>query len=349
MRRRKTVAFLPNHPAQIWLLRPVAEGVAEFADTAWFLRDKDVSVQLARAFGLPYTLLSTARKGMLGNAVELTLNTFRALWHTQRRNVDLWITKYGAGNVAAHLLHRKSLAFNDDDADVVPFIAHTSYPFADAVLATAVTRMGRYDRKTLRFPGCFELCYLHPTRFTPDRATLAAAELDQGTPYAIVRLSALQAHHDRGIRGVSERLIRRLIELTHGRMRIYISSEKPLAPEFEHLRFPIAPEHIHHALAFAEFFVGDSQTMTAEAAVLGTPAFRINDFVGRLSYIEQLERRGLAFGYKPDQEPRLLAELSAHLEDPDGPAKIARRRAAFLAESIDPVPWMVSQIRAYVA
>jgi predicted glycosyltransferase len=46
-------------------------------------------------------------------------------------------------------------------------------------------------------------------------------------------------------------------------------------------------------------YIGDSQTMTAEAAVLGTPAIRFNDFVGELSYLEELEYTfDLTYGIK---------------------------------------------------
>jgi len=39
-------------------------------------------------------------------------------------------------------------------------------------------------------------------------------------------------------------------------------------------------EAIHDLLAFADCYVGDSQTMATEAAVLGTPAVRTSAFVG---------------------------------------------------------------------
>ena len=49
-------------------------------------------------------------------------------------------------------------------------------------------------------------------------------------------------------------------------------TDMPAALERYRLRVP--PEQAHHVLAGARFFLGDSQTMTAEAAVLGVPAFR---------------------------------------------------------------------------
>ena len=46
---------------------------------------------------------------------------------------------------------------------------------------------------------------------------------------------------------------------------------------------------MHHVMAFASLYVGDSQTMAAEAGVLGVPFVRFNDFVGRIGYLRELE------------------------------------------------------------
>ena len=42
-------------------------------------------------------------------------------------------------------------------------------------------------------------------------------------------------------------------------------------------------------MAFASLYIGDSQTMAAEAGVLGVPFVRFNDFVGRIGYLKELE------------------------------------------------------------
>jgi len=341
----KTVAFLTAHPAQIRVLRPVAEAVAEFARVKWVLRDKDCSVALADAFGLDYVMMSKASSGLLGNALEMGANLFRCLRVANRDGIDLWVTKYGCGNMAARLTGKRSLSFNDDDVDLVPLCAWTSYPFADMVLVTQFTRMGRFERKAVRFAGLTELFYLHPARFTADKSVRQELGLSEVERYAIVRLSALQAHHDRGIRGVSHEFLQRLIKLTKGRMRLFVSSEKPLHKDLERLRYPIPAERILHALAFADFFLGDSQTMTSEAAVLGTPAFRINDFVGRISYLEDLEDYKLAFGFRPGQEDELVAELENLLNTPNHKVLFAKRRDKLLKDKIDPVPWLTHVIR----
>ena len=42
-------------------------------------------------------------------------------------------------------------------------------------------------------------------------------------------------------------------------------------------------------MVFSSLYFGDSQTMAAEAWVLGVPFVRFNDFVGRTGYLRELE------------------------------------------------------------
>ena len=46
---------------------------------------------------------------------------------------------------------------------------------------------------------------------------------------------------------------------------------------------------MHHVMAFASLYIGDSQTMAAEAGFLGVPFVRFNDFVGSIGYLRELE------------------------------------------------------------
>jgi predicted glycosyltransferase len=334
------------------MLRPVADAIRDVANVKWLLRDKDCTLALADALELPYTVLSRAARGLVGNALELAANTWRTWRFSRRHHVHLWVTKYGAANLGGLLAGCGSISFNDDDADVVPLVAWTSYPFARCVLVTSVTRMGRFERRAIRYAGYHELFYLHPRRFTPDPAIRGELGLAGEEPYALMRLSSLQAHHDVGETGVQRHLVRSVIQLAAAQnppIHVFISSEKPIDREFEPFRFPIAPVRMHHALAGAEFIVGDSQTMTAEAAVLGTPAFRLSSFVGRISYIEDLQDYGLAFGFQPGAEQALLDTLASTLALDSRRAVFAERRQKMLAEKVDPVPFAADLIRTVLA
>lgn len=340
------IALYPSHPSQLWMLKPVADELAKDNDVVWFLRDKDVTLELADSMGIKYTTLSVASTGLIGNGLEMAVNFLRCIRHTLGEKIDVWVTKYGAGNLAARLCLRKSLAFNDDDVEIVPLIAATSYTFANAVLVPSITRMGRYEKKALRYEGRHELFYLHPNRFMPDSSIYELLGIPGEQRFAIVRLSALKAHHDIGVRGISARLLRDVIAICGDKIRIFITSEAPIDGEFEEYRLPIPALRIFDALYFAEFLVADSQTMSAEAATLGTASFRISDFVGKLSSLDELERYELSFGFKPDDYKRAAKSISDAVRDPNFKAETRRKLAKYLDDKIDPVPWFVDQVRS---
>jgi predicted glycosyltransferase len=247
------------------------------------------------------------------------------------------------------VLRCRSAILNDDDAAAVPLFRWLAYPLASAIVTPTALAHEHWGPRHLLYPSYHALFYLHPDRFRPDPSVRGDLGIADAQPYAIVRLSALEAHHDRGVKGVSPAFLRAMVDGVGRRIRVFVSSEKPLAPEFEPLRIALRPERIHHALAGAAFFLGDSQTMTAEAAVLGTPAFRINDFVGRISYLRELEEYGLAFGFRPIEEKAALLALERVLALPDRAAVFAARRGKLLAEKIDPVPWFVDAMETLVA
>lgn len=107
--------------------------------------------------------------------------------------------------------------------------------------------------------------------------------------FTVLRFASLNAHHDSGIKGINTEIAQRLVDILKPHGRIYITSERPLKPQFEQYRIRINPLDMHHVMAFASLYIGDSQTMAAEAGVLGVPFVRFNDFVGRIGYLRELE------------------------------------------------------------
>jgi uncharacterized protein len=340
----KKIGFFPAHPSQFWIMKALYESTPKHFEIHWYIREKDITRNLIDEFGIPYTMVSHAGTGLLGNAVEMLGNIRKFISFSKHHSIDLWLSKYGAVNIAAWLTHRKNLSFNDDDADIVPFIALTSYPFAEAVLCTDWTRMGRYEKRARRYHSFHELFYLHPKRFIPDLGSaIRHLKLNSYTPYAIVRLSSLTAHHDRKIKGVSDYLLCSLIERLQTQYTIFISSERPLKPEFEKYRLPISPIHIHNILAHASIIIGDSQTMVAEAAVLGIPGLRISTFAGQIGYLDELERRGLCVSISPENDGKILHELDILMSK--NKADMIRKRLRLLEETVDPVDFFWTQMK----
>ena len=328
--KKKTVALYPNHPSQLWVLKSLAEKLTDDYNIIWFLREKDIAVPLAERLGIPFRIISKGSKGLIGNLVEYITTALQCLAITKKEKIDLWITKNGASHLAARILGRKSISFTDDDIDIIPLLAYSSFPFTNLIIAPESTSMGRWTNKTRRIPGNFEMFYLHPKRFNPDSSIFSELNLANNERFAIIRLVSLTAHHDLGAKGLTEDLISKVITLSKKyRVKIFITSEKPLEPHLEPYRLQIPLHRIHHALYYATYFLGDSQTMTTEAALLGTPAFRMNSFVGKINMMNELEKKEISFGFKPGDEEALLKKLKQTIGAKDQKKKMRERLFSF--------------------
>jgi hypothetical protein len=129
---------------------------------------------------------------------------------------------------------------------------------------------------------------------------------------------------------------------------VYISAERKLPAEFEDLKLKIKSSQLLNFMVDVDLYIGDSQTMAAEAAVLGTPSIRFNDFVGKLGYLEELEHKyGLTFGIKTSEPEKLLQKVDELLAIPDLKEEWQRRREKMLSEKIDVTGFMVWFIENY--
>lgn len=339
------IAFFPAHPAQFWMMKALYDNAPDGIEIIWFARDKDVLTNLLDEFGFEYILLSQAGTGIIKNAIELVSNTAKCLYYQRKYKIDIWLTKYSAGNIAAWLYGKRNISFNDDDEDVVPFIAYSSYPFANKVLVTNWTRMQRFKKKAVYYPSFHELFYLHPNRFCLNHTLLNKYCHTKKRGFAFIRLSSLQAHHDLNVKGLSDSQLLEIIELLEKKFNldIVISSEKKLSNNsLSKFCYFFPTSDVHHILASARLLIGDSQTMAAEAALSGTPAIVISSLVNRLGYINQLQSKQLIYGLKPEnskQIPQLVyqvmsQDINIHKEKLD----------SLLCEVTDPVPFFWQEI-----
>ena len=345
------IAIYLGHPAHFHLFKYAVKVWGHSHGVIVTYNSKDVLVDLVRSWDEDVTIidLKSERRGngALSLAGQFVRKEFRLLSALRKQRPDIIL---GTSIIVAHvgkLLGIPSVIFNEDDFDVIAASARIGYPFATHIVAPRCCRTGRWSHKVVAYDGYHELAYLGPRHFTPNPGTVD--KLGNGTdPYFIVRFASLTAHHDFGRRGIGTDLARRLVNVLAASGQVYITSERPLEPEFEPHRLKLNPSDIHHALAFADLYVGDSQTMAAEAAVLGTPSLRFNDFVGRLSYLDELEARyGLTFGIRRTQPDRLLDTVKELLSKPNLKSEWRRRQRRMLKETIDVSAFMVWLIDSY--
>ena len=339
-----------GHPAHFYNYKNVIPKLeSDGHEVEILIKKKDVLEELLNNAGIPYhNILKEGRKdskiGILWGTIKRAwrLNTFCSKFHpdilTGTSVENSWIGK---------IRHIPVININEDDADVVPKYAKTSYPWADEILTPIVCDNGKWNDKSIKYSGYHELAYLHPSNFTPDRAVVEKY-FDTNSPYFLIRFAKLKAHHDSGIKGIDTDIAQHLIDLLSPHGRVFISSERPLEPQFEPYRIHIKPIDMHHVMAFADLYLGDSQTMAAEAGVLGVPFIRFNDFVGRIGYLRELEDvYQLGFGIKTNEVDKLYEAVNSLLSMPDRKAIFQERRNRMLSEKIDFAQFLTWFIESY--
>jgi hypothetical protein len=239
------------------------------------------------------------KDGKFGIIYSLIKRNLRLFSFCLKHRPDILIGSAVEVTHVGTLLHIPSICVTEDDFDVVPQFSKLGFPFAKHVLAPRVCKTGKWSYKTISYEGYHELAYLHPDHFTPDKS-IVNKYFPADQVYFILRFSKLNAYHDTGIRGINDEIAAKIISLLVPFGKVYITSEREFSSEFEPYRIDINPVDMHHVLAFARIYIGDSQTMAAEAGVLGVPFIRFNDFVGRIGYLNELEDvYNLGYGIKP--------------------------------------------------
>lgn len=322
-----------SHPAHVHFFRPVAQAlIADGVKIHLVARDKDVTRRLLEASGLPFELLPMSRAGggRFAMAAELLRRSLALRRRIRRLGVSVLLTRNPSGTIAAFMTSATSV-FDTDDGRSVGIHYWLARPFAD-IITSSVHDPEQHGRRHRRYRALKAHMFLHPSRFRPDshvqRAYLASDER-----YCVVRFSAHNASHDRRIQGITPEgrsaILDRLRKF--GPVLVSIEGEELRLERGATERILVAPEHFHDLLANASLFVGDSQSVAAEAAVLGIPALRLSGFTHRTFYLTNLENAGLIRNFSPGEEDALLVELERHL----GTEVSARQRSAAAAAELN--------------
>ena len=276
-----------THPAHVHFFRPAMRIWQEKGcELIVVARDKDVTLELLDHYGFDYTVLSKARSGLAGLALELVEHEGRLLKLIRREKPDVLLEVAGTFIVhAAALTRTPALVFYDTEHAALSNAI--TYPFATKIITPASYR-GDLGRKHVRYNGYQELAYLHPKYFRPDPSVLDELGLAESEKYTLIRLVSWDASHDRGQKGITVDFGRQLVDRLLKYGRVFISAEGALPAEFEPYRLRLPAYRMHDALAFAHLYIGEGATMASEAAILGTPAIYINTL--SLGYIEEQER-----------------------------------------------------------
>ena len=331
-----------GHPAQYHFFKNIVKNLQKDHQVRYLIKTKEVLEPLLIGDKVEYkNILPEGRKstkiGVIWGLFKRELKVFEEALRF-RPNLML-----GTDPSIAHIgkiLRVPTLTVLEDDAHIIHDLAKITFPFSTYIVAPDSCDCGKWNSKKISYAGYMKLAYLHPNHFK---------YLSNGNKkIALIRLSNLEAFHDTGIKGFDEDVLTQIIQLLSGQFKVLLSSEKPMGPYFDEYLLKIHPNEIHNVMCKAAVLISDSQSMTMEAAMLGVPSIRYNDFAGRIGVLEELEHKyQLTYGLKPGNPEKLYQTLKRLIAIPDMAGEFQKRRMKMLKDKIDVTMFFTWLIQNY--
>lgn len=288
------VLFTIQHPADVHLFRRTIKRLEEEGDTVKTVaRENDINIDLLEAYDIEYESLAGEPQGLFSLPFVQFKYELGILNAVRKFDPDVLVGMCEPGLAhAGTITNTRSIVFTDTEHATLQ--NKLTFPFVDRIY-TPECYEDYLGEKQVRYPGYHELAYLHPDGFEPDESVLEEAGVETNERIVILRLVSWDAAHDIGSSGLNN-IVDAVESLEAVGATVLITAEGKLPAEIEDRQISIAPSRIHHLMYYADLFVGESATMIAESAVLGTPAVYISSI--ELGYLNELEQRyGLVFNY----------------------------------------------------
>ncbi len=345
------IAIFINTPAQLHFYRNIAKGLEERGNEVRLLfRKYGETEELIRELGYDATIFSYRANSKYGKILALPFDVMRAYKYLKDFRPDV-VTGFGVYDAYTSLLLRSGcVVFNDSEPRVNPLSYSIQFklfmPFVDALLTPASFRDG-LGRKHLRVNSYKELAYLHPNYYTPRNDVLEVLGVE-GEDYAVLRFNAFDAVHDAGIGGFSAEDKVRLVRELEKHVRVFVSPEGRISRKLEKYVLPTPKSRIHDVLYYAKLLIGDTGTMTTEAALLGTPAILVDDrafIVG--NFIELQEKYHLIYRFKTKHINNAIKKAVELVQVPNLKREWSKKRKRLLKDKIDITSFMVWFLENY--
>ncbi len=343
------ILFYLHHPSQFLLLRYTILKLRNSGhETIIIATQKDILINLIKESSLNF--INILPKGRKNNRISigysLLKQDLRLFKICKKTRPDLMVGTSTEIAQIGKLLSIPSIFLCEDDIKVIPLVGKLAFPFAKHLLTPACCNVGKWRVKQITYNGYQKLAYLHPNIFMPEQEKVKFDLLNK--PFFIIRITDLNAHHDFGIKGISDNLLQKLIEVLSKKGQVFISSEKQLPEKYNEYQLKIHISDFHHYLSFAEMLICSSQSMAVEASVLGTPSVRISSFAGKISVLEELENKyKLTFGIKPENEREIIDKIEELVNYPNLKDTFQIRRKIMLSEKIDVANFLFWFIESY--
>jgi uncharacterized protein len=324
-----------SHPAHVHLFRNLITKLKSNGHYV-FVTAKSIPIveQLLNAYNISFLNLGKKSDNIFRKGIDQIFYNKKIYKIVKRNNIELSIGTSISIAQVSRITKMKSLILDDDDDEVEPLFVKFGHRFSNTILSPDC--INRKTNKNIPYKGYHELAYLHPSVFKPDPEVLQEVGLKKNEKFFILRFVAFKGHHDLNAKGFDLNQKKQLINLLLKYGKIFITSEREIESSLNKYRLSVSPEKIHSLLFYANAFFGDSQTMTSEAAILGTPALKYNTFAGKLSVPNELEEKyRLCYSYQPDQFDNFINKAKELLEIPTLKQEWEHRCQKMLQDKID--------------
>ena len=329
------ILFDIGHPAHVHLFKYVINDLKKHHHKVYVLaKSQKAIIELLQLYKIDYEVVGEKKKGLTKKFLSYFSIIIKSLIFVRKNKIDIGIGVSMSLPIIGKLSSMKVISMDDDDMEVTPVFARFAN-MADIILTPDALSFENRNVRHISYRSYHELAYLHPNRFSPNSIVLERLGVNKGEPYFVLRFNSFDAHHDINEEGLSFEQKIEILNLVERFGKVFISTETANS-EFKDYQLPIKASEIHSAMYYSRLFIGDSQTMTSEAAVLGIPAIKCNTFAGRLSIPNELENKyGLCYSYQPADFEKLLEKLNLLLKQNNLKEEWERKRKKLLKDKQD--------------
>lgn len=333
-----------GHPKHVHFWKNIVRGLISHGHEVKILAvEKDITLYLLDAYNLEYEAVGKNCNGLLKKAYGLIKNDFTALKIAKSFNPDILVSGISLSHIS-RLIKKPCITFTDTEN--ARLASQLSTPFSDFILTPSCFKGVIHSKKHIKYNGYEELAYLHSNYFKPDSSVLDYLNLSEKERFIIIRLVSWKASHDRGDIGFTD--IIKLVETLENYGRVLISSETKLPEELGSYQINIPPEKIHHLMYFADLYIGESSSMAAESAILGTPSIFVSS--SRRGFTDDLEHEYnmlYSFSDPINGQENALNKAVELLKNKDAKNVWQRKRNELLNEKVDVANFIIDFIEKH--
>lgn len=303
-----------HHPKHFWMFKNMIElGESRGWKFLILVAKKDILEELLSGSGFNYCYIGESQPTLIKKIIQYVKYLCKSYTYSRKFKPDIFIGQaFIHFALVAKFLRLPFIIY--EDTEEASILHNLTIPFCKNII-TPNCFTKNLGKKHVRIKSIFEFAYLHPNYFKPNIKTLDLIGVEKDETYVVVRFVSWQAHHDLGQSVINTKEKIRIIKEIEKYAKVFISSESILPDKLKEYSIKVPPSRMHDILYYAKLYFGESPTMTAESAILGTPSICLSSWAKQLGNIRYLEEIGLIKAYETEQHKFALANALEWLKN----------------------------------